>query len=443
MCQQISEVAMHAQHSCKSGHDTKLDSQTRRLMERCFSEDFRRVDLSLLPDSSCPSRFKACTIGQRIFIARRYYQPDTALGRHILAHELAHVVQKRRGRDRSRDASIAAGPAFLVEMEANMAAAVVGSGAEFACSLADRADCPRCYGPAGHYYTVYFLLVGAGLSNDSAAQIAFWAQMPDQIAELDGFLAAIRLQTTICKAPPPSRNRSPSTQSPPEPVECHPQDMAVLIGLHTLTGGPSAPATARFRQILLDAKLDSLKFGLAIHAYGDSFAHRVLDHPDRLYGPQLGHTVEWVETMTVRGTEDCDHINRRPDLYNDYCLALYDIICKKTPQIKDRLFMPDEATRLARYGANVTPAQAEQNQIVEQLTNVVEKDTEEGQISALRRLIANLGVRMDDYEPEKEAKAPWKTAPAWEKFRAAHPERVASSNKEEALACARVWMQAS
>jgi hypothetical protein len=38
---------------------------------------------------------RAFTVGRRIYFARNEYQPSTAAGRHLLAHEAAHVVQQR------------------------------------------------------------------------------------------------------------------------------------------------------------------------------------------------------------------------------------------------------------------------------------------------------------------------------------------------------------
>ncbi|MFY0564052.1 DUF4157 domain-containing protein [Archangium lansingense] len=68
-----------------------------RHMESYFGADFSGVRLHLSPE---PKRLgaRAFTLGSHIFIDPQQYQPDTASGRELLAHELAHVLQQRSGR---------------------------------------------------------------------------------------------------------------------------------------------------------------------------------------------------------------------------------------------------------------------------------------------------------------------------------------------------------
>ena len=42
----------------------------------------------------------AFTHGSDIYFSQGSYQPDTAQGQHLLAHELTHVVQQQQGRDK-------------------------------------------------------------------------------------------------------------------------------------------------------------------------------------------------------------------------------------------------------------------------------------------------------------------------------------------------------
>ena len=81
-------------HSVRAVRSTRLDRETRLLMEHGLGEDFHRVTLSVREGAGGPVAY---TVGEHIVISARWYRPDTWLGRFVLAHELAHVVQKRRG----------------------------------------------------------------------------------------------------------------------------------------------------------------------------------------------------------------------------------------------------------------------------------------------------------------------------------------------------------
>ena len=69
-------------------------------MESRFSEDFAAVRIHVggrAADTAAAFHAKAYTIGQNIVFGARRYTPETFDGRRLLAHELAHVVQQRRG----------------------------------------------------------------------------------------------------------------------------------------------------------------------------------------------------------------------------------------------------------------------------------------------------------------------------------------------------------
>jgi hypothetical protein len=81
-----------------SGHP--LDPATRRSMEARFGYDFSSVRIH--DDSSANSAAsdvaaKAFTVGEDIAFASGAFDPTSPDGRHLLAHELAHVVQQRSG----------------------------------------------------------------------------------------------------------------------------------------------------------------------------------------------------------------------------------------------------------------------------------------------------------------------------------------------------------
>ncbi|MGF1626336.1 MAG: DUF4157 domain-containing protein [Alphaproteobacteria bacterium] len=73
-----------------------LDPATRAFFEPRFGRDLSAVRVHDDPASARSARMigaKAFTIGADIAFARGRYAPDTAPGRALLAHELAHVVQ--------------------------------------------------------------------------------------------------------------------------------------------------------------------------------------------------------------------------------------------------------------------------------------------------------------------------------------------------------------
>jgi hypothetical protein len=83
-----------------SGGGSTLDQDTRTDMESRFGHDFGdvRVHTDGAADSSARSvNAHAYTVGSNIVFQRDRYDPSSDSGRHMLAHELTHVVQQRSG----------------------------------------------------------------------------------------------------------------------------------------------------------------------------------------------------------------------------------------------------------------------------------------------------------------------------------------------------------
>jgi hypothetical protein len=77
-----------------------LDPATRGLMESRFGDDFRDVRVhtdSLAAKSAQSVNALAYTVGTDVVFALDQYSPKSPHGRHLLAHELAHVVQQSDG----------------------------------------------------------------------------------------------------------------------------------------------------------------------------------------------------------------------------------------------------------------------------------------------------------------------------------------------------------
>lgn len=74
-----------------------LGNETRVLMESRFGHDFSRVRIhndAQAEKSAGAIDALAYTVGEHIAFAPGRYQPETAVGRQLIAHELSHVVQQ-------------------------------------------------------------------------------------------------------------------------------------------------------------------------------------------------------------------------------------------------------------------------------------------------------------------------------------------------------------
>lgn len=80
-----------------SGTGRPLSKQDRQFFEPRFDFNFSRVrihDDAGAAKTSKNINAQAYTVGQNIFFGENKYQPATATGRHLLAHELTHTVQQ-------------------------------------------------------------------------------------------------------------------------------------------------------------------------------------------------------------------------------------------------------------------------------------------------------------------------------------------------------------
>jgi len=78
----------------------RLPPDTRQFMESRFGHDFGQVRLhtdARSADLAGDLCARAYTIGTDIAFGTGQYAPETSIGRRLLAHELAHVVQQRQG----------------------------------------------------------------------------------------------------------------------------------------------------------------------------------------------------------------------------------------------------------------------------------------------------------------------------------------------------------
>jgi len=86
------------------GRGQPLNAETRAFFEPRFGADFSRVRVHAgagANESAQALNALAYTTGHDVVFGRGQYQPETAAGRRLLAHELTHVLQQRRTSDGS------------------------------------------------------------------------------------------------------------------------------------------------------------------------------------------------------------------------------------------------------------------------------------------------------------------------------------------------------
>lgn len=114
------------QDSRKGG--TRLQGDVRTSMEGAFGEDFSAVRVHTGPDADYLNgrlQARALTIGNDILFSQGSYNPRSAQGKRLLAHELTHVVQQKGAEDRTQ--LRVTDPGDSCEREARRVAAYVTS----------------------------------------------------------------------------------------------------------------------------------------------------------------------------------------------------------------------------------------------------------------------------------------------------------------------------
>ncbi|MBK6750047.1 MAG: DUF4157 domain-containing protein [Acidobacteria bacterium] len=86
----------------KGAVETRLPKPLRAELERAFDSDFSNIKVmqSHLPTLNGSDTFVR---GNELHFAPGRFDPHSNAGRHLIGHELSHVVQQRQGRVRSSD----------------------------------------------------------------------------------------------------------------------------------------------------------------------------------------------------------------------------------------------------------------------------------------------------------------------------------------------------
>jgi Domain of unknown function (DUF4157)/Bacterial toxin 44 len=131
-------------HETLSSSGQPLDANVRSFMETRFGHDFSQVRVhtdAKAAESAQAVNALAYTVGQDIVFGADKYAPQTKAGRHLLSHELTHVVQQdvNGGTPLQRDITVGTTD-DAHEREAEHVAAQVSSGAMIGERVSTEAD---------------------------------------------------------------------------------------------------------------------------------------------------------------------------------------------------------------------------------------------------------------------------------------------------------------
>jgi hypothetical protein len=416
---------------------TVLTGSLRTLADRAgllLGQDFRDVRLHRLPARAIGGL--ACTIAENVFLAHEADRLPPQTAAFVLAHELAHVAQKRHGA--SAPDGVTAAHAAALEAEADHVAARLLAGRPARVTLADAPLRPAFWGPLGHYYTSYYIMVCAGVDKGEALARAFFCQLPDQVREFDATSATMDAKAhapgeseygdstdmliagagwyleTGRATPPGGFKYVPGTRTIwvhdfPTEVPAIVEDPAskakrllwdrqVVMGLHCLNDTRASEEQAfRTREVEKNWG-DIVLSGLALHPFGDSFAH--VTSEKRTYGPDHGHLFAGHAPDTV--TVD-------PDKWIAYARALYDMI----PSRGKGPFKPigDRLLGLIAYRELRTPSSLPYGLggyagSTTQKVRVQGEEADEDVLKKLKVLMSEKQCQLN-YHPEDEAARYW------------------------------------
>ncbi len=327
----------------------------------------------------------------------------------VLLHECAHVIQQRRWRQGYATASIAAAGA-----EARAATRAAVEGGRFPVRLAIDAREAAAWGEAGHYYTVYFVALAVGAPERDAFQIAFWAQMPDEILNFDATQAGKEIVAdAIVLSQSHAASQSHGGMFMPMQTASIMDDMEkwknVQTGLHVLTGQTASMAVdgrQKTSRAFNPTTGKLMEFGISLHALGDSYAHQ---DGEKMYQPVLGHLFDG-------HAPDRISIARRPK-YLEYVGALHDVLQDAYPVCRPGTLSRSET--IALLGTIVPPTYSVDQEsfsywmvinggmmggfyYVPPQARYKPEPSETTQIGQIRDMAAKHLKSMDDYEPEKK-----------------------------------------
>ena len=107
----VAEPGLSSQIQSLRGGGSELSSQTRNFFEARFGRDFSAVRIhsgARATEAAATINARAFTVGRDVVFGARQYQPHSEHGKHLLAHELTHVVQQNPERVQRKPQSVIA-----------------------------------------------------------------------------------------------------------------------------------------------------------------------------------------------------------------------------------------------------------------------------------------------------------------------------------------------
>ena len=192
----------------------------------------------------------------------------------------------------------------------------------------------------GHYYTVFLLSLAAGLSAKDSYLNAFYAQMPDEVLELDA---------AATKGEEVRTSRGFLSYFDPPDSKLIPYGDVSYTSLihrrvHGLTGGSSDIVQSTTADALRNTEPATVRFGLLSHRYTDLMHKRFLD--ERSMYP-ISPLLEGYGHATV--LTSADDINRRPRLYEDIAVGYFTILTELSSRHeKTPIWSENEVRKVAK-----------------------------------------------------------------------------------------------
>ncbi|WP_430907058.1 RHS repeat domain-containing protein [Maribacter sp. 2-571] len=285
------------------------------------------------------------------------------------------------------------------------------------CNPIKLMDTTGNYGEAGHFYTVYFVSLAAGMDAETAFKNAFFAQLPDEIGELDAVTAQARAAV----------KQSISNKERDE----------VQTFLHALTGSDAKKERTRTKKALKKFDSGSIEFGFLMHRLGDTYAHSKSN--GQTYSTGMGHGA---------AGHTPDEIFRRPALYKSYVLDLYDTLSAQTKAKgkKTRLSRSQVEAFADKIGSIkvMTPEKKHQGKYTTKVIppKIDAGATEASEIAMIRSLSQTMmKQKMKLYAPEKDSYSIFNSATAgwtdWddykEKYGKSHLKSILGSDINNAF----------
>jgi RHS repeat-associated protein len=180
------------------------------------------------------------------------------------------------------------------------------------------------YGPAGHFYTTYLVLVMEGMPPAQAYELAYYSQLPDQLHDTDaaelgkkwgGWATGAIGSLFVMPAAAPFIAPTPEETA---------WAMDVYNWLHSMHGGNNAAVIARQKclgRLLRTPNLKPWVRGFLIHALADAYAHTYDDGK----GGRASYSFPWGHANLAYADlgHETDAIGSWPAGYFQYIYQLY------------------------------------------------------------------------------------------------------------------------